>query len=148
MSSDKNLISQAQILCERKKERLTKPRLEVLKIMTQTDGPVGAYEILHKLKDILNSPNPPTVYRAIDFWLQMGFIHRIESLNAYVLCHSNHNHRGSQFIICDDCGSATEVHLDNMAQSVEQSSSQSNFSCSTWSLEIHGQCGSCRSALV
>lgn len=145
MSCSQNLINQAHIICEKKKERLTKPRLEVLKILSKSHEPIGAYEIINQLKDILDSPKPPTIYRAIDFWLQMGFIHRIESLNAYVACHSNHSHLGAQFMICGDCNTVTEVHLDKITQSLQQSLSQTSFLCSRWNLEIHGQCGNCRS---
>ena len=58
-----------------------------------------------------NSPKPPTIYRAIDFWHSHNFIHRIESQNAYFICIENHLHKGSQFMICDECGKVIEAHF-------------------------------------
>ncbi|MBM3610806.1 MAG: transcriptional repressor [Alphaproteobacteria bacterium] len=144
MNSNTHIIDQAEAFCAEKKERLTKPRLEVLKIMAESQQPLRAYEILSKLKDVLDLPSPPTVYRAIDFWLQMGFIHRIESLNAYVICHSNHSHPGAQFTICDDCGTVMEVHVDKMMEFIQDRFTRNTFVPVKWNLEIHGQCSSCR----
>lgn len=144
MKPNQDLITQAQIICAEQKERLTQPRLEVLKIISQSHKPLGAYEILSRLEDVIDSPKPPTVYRAIDFWLEMGFIHRIESINAYVLCNSHHCHRGSQFTICDDCGTVMEVHLDEVIQFLQNRLSKDSFVPLRWNLEIHGQCNNCR----
>lgn len=144
MKLNQDVIQQAQMICAEKKERLTQPRLEVLKIISQSQKPLGAYEILNKLEAALDSPKPPTVYRAIDFWVQMGFIHRIESLNAYVLCHAHHPHQGAQFMICDDCGTVMEVHLDEVMQFLQHPLSKNSFIPLRWNLEIHGQCSSCR----
>jgi len=144
MKINQDLTQQAQMICAEKKERLTQPRLEVLKIISQSQKPLGAYEILNKLEEVLDSPKPPTVYRAIDFWVQMGFIHRIESLNAYVICHADHVHQGAQFMICDDCGSVLEVHLDDMINLFQRHLDEGTFLPLKWNLEIHGQCSSCR----
>jgi Fur family transcriptional regulator, zinc uptake regulator len=143
MDNNHDLINQAKILCEKKRERLTKPRLEVLKIIAKSHKPLGAYEILSKLQDAFDSPKPPTVYRAIDFWLEMGFIHRIESINAYVACDYHHSHQGVQFTICDDCGTVMEVHLDEVIQFLQHRLSKDSFVPLRWNLEIHGQCSNC-----
>lgn len=95
---------------------------------------------------MLASPKPPTVYRAIDFWVQMGFIHRIESINAYVVCDSLHSHQGSQFTICDDCGTVMEVHLDEVIQFLQHRLNKDSFVPISWNLEIHGQCSNCHSS--
>lgn len=138
-----SLIKTASNYCNQNKHRLTEPRLEVLKIIASSDKPLGAYEILEKLGTVIRNPKPPTVYRAIEFWQDHHFIHRIESLNAYVTCEAGHRHHGSQFMICDDCGIVIEAHLCDMPQSLKESTAQKTFKPSSWNLEIHGTCGKC-----
>ena len=106
------LVKRAIKFCEVNKERLSKPRLEVLKIINESTKPIKAYEILKKLSEKIDNPKPPTAYRAIDFWHKHNFIHRIESLNAYSLCKEDLiliTVRNS--LICDDCGIVIESHL-------------------------------------
>eukprot|EP01083_Nonionella_stella_P035904 97934_1 len=52
---------------------------------------------------------PPTVYRALDFLLEQGFVHKVESTNSYVLCHlfDQPTHTSAMFI-CDRCGAVKE----------------------------------------
>ena len=87
-------LKQVESYCEEHKHRLTQPRVEVLKIISSSKKPLGAYEILDRLDGVMKNPKPPTVYRAIEFWQQIGFIHRIESLNAYDACEAGHQHKG------------------------------------------------------
>tara|TARA_B100002019_G_C21053062_1_gene490223 strand:- start:225 stop:656 length:432 start_codon:yes stop_codon:yes gene_type:complete len=139
----KALLKKASEYCEARKQRLTEPRIEVLKIIAASKKPLGAYEVLEHLGKVINNPKPPTAYRAIEFWQEHGFIHRIESLNAYIACEAGHRHRGSQFMICDDCGGVTEAHLCDLPQPFNDTALKHAFSPSRWNLEIYGQCGKC-----
>ena len=74
----------ADALCARSGARLTALRRRVLELVWQSHRPLGAYDIL----GVLSSEDgrraaPPTVYRALDFLLEHGLIHRLASLNAY-----------------------------------------------------------------
>ena len=139
----KALIKQASDYCEQNKYRLTEPRLQVLKIIASSVKPLGAYEILDKLGQTIKNPKPPTAYRAIDFWQEQGFIHRIESINAYVSCEAGHRHQGSQFMICDQCGFATEIHMCHLPDSIQKAASDVQFVINFWNLELNGQCRDC-----
>ncbi len=130
--------------CEKNGLNVTKPREEVLKAILGSKKPLGAYDILEKLAEPLNKPKPPTVYRAIDFWQSHGFIHRIESLNAYIGCDTDHHHEGSQFIICDKCGNVEEVHLCSVPAELQKKSEESGLKISHWVLELHGTCKTCQ----
>ena len=65
-------------ICKKNKWRVTEPRLEVLRIISNSKKPIKAYDILRKLANKIKNPKPPTAYRAIDFWQKHNFIHRIE----------------------------------------------------------------------
>jgi len=139
----KALIKLASEYCEQNKHRLTQPRLTVLKIIASSNKPLRAYEVLEKLGKTMENPKPPTAYRAIEFWQEHHFIHRIESLNAYFACEAGHRHKGSQFMICDDCGDVTETHLCDLPKPLKESTTKNAFIPSRWNFEVHGICAKC-----
>lgn len=129
--------------CLENGHRLTKPRQAVYGVITQNNTPIGAYEIIEKLSSSKSSPKPPTIYRALDFLLKHHFVHRIESLNAYITCNEDHTHGGSQFIICDECKTVEEIHLCHVPKDIDAKISTNGFQMSYWSAEIHGVCQAC-----
>lgn len=124
-------------------QRLTDPRLFTLEIIAGASKPLSAYDVLDALSKRLDKPKPPTAYRALEFLVEHGFIHRIESLNAYVTCAEDHKHKGSQFMICDSCGRVEEVHLCHMPEGLRKQAESKGFKLSHWNAELHGTCGKC-----
>src|SRR5262245_4876474 len=97
-------LSAAEAVCARAGDRLTPLRRRVLELVWASHRPAGAYALLDRLREDGRGAAPPTVYRALDFLLERGLIHRIESLNAFVGCaHPGENHL-VQFLICRSCG--------------------------------------------
>ena len=139
----KKILTKAFKYCDDNNCRLSSPRIEVLKILIANKKPMKAYEVLDKLAITLNNPKPPTVYRAIDFWHKHNFIHRIESLNAYVLCEEDHLHNGSQYLICNDCGKVIESHLCEIPSSLKETMQKKIFKPISWHFEIKGVCNQC-----
>ena len=139
----KKILKKAFDYCEKNKFRLTEPRIQVLKIIANSKKPLGAYEILEELSIVFKNPKPPTVYRSIDFLQEKGFIHRIESLNSYLICNVDHHHKESQFMICDDCGIVIETHECELPQFLKKYAAKNTFTPSRWNFEIHGVCKQC-----
>ena len=81
------LLQQAQHVCQQRGARLTKIREQVFLLLAKHDGAVGAYDLLEELKSIDPAAKPATIYRALDFLGKQGFVHKIESINAFVMCH-------------------------------------------------------------
>jgi Fur family zinc uptake transcriptional regulator len=140
---NKNILEIATRYCEEHKERLTQPRLEVLRVISDSTKPLGAYDVLKGLSTKIENPKPPTAYRAIEFWEKHGFVHKIASLNAYVSCSAGHQHKGSQFLICDLCESVIETHICNLPDQLEESALSKKFTPQRWNLEIYGTCEQC-----
>ncbi len=138
------ILDKAAKFCEEHKHRFTEPRKAVLSIISQHSKPLSAYEVLDKLGKVLDNPKPPTAYRAIEFWESQGFIHRIESLNAYTMCKAGHQHEGSQFMICGSCGDIEEAHMCSMPEALKKTTSQKGFETKSWNLEIFGTCNKCQ----
>lgn len=147
-------LEQAIQYCEARGLRMTEPRAQVLGIMVEAGSPLTAYEVLDELGKQVTNPKPPTVYRALEFLQEAGLVHRIESLNAYVACHSHHDesdhghpghvHHNNQFLICDDCGNVQEVEIQQLDKTIDDKASAAGFKTNHWSAEIHGTCKDCQ----
>ncbi len=80
-------LTQARERCTRSRARLTPIREAVLTLIWDSHKPMGAYQIVEQLPPLLDkNVQAPSVYRAIDFLLELGLIHRITSLNAFIGC--------------------------------------------------------------
>lgn len=139
----KSILRKAEEECARKKLQLTDSRRHVLEIVATSPKPIVAYDVLARLGKYMANPKPPTAYRAISFLQENGFIHRIESLNAYVACATDHRHEGSQFMICDKCGTVAEAHLCHLPDSIAGKARGNGFTPTHWNLELHGTCRAC-----
>ena len=138
------ILKLADALCEERGVRLTPQRRKVLELVCAAVGPIGAYEILDRLRQSMGNPAPPTVYRALDFLLEQGLIHKLESLHAYVGCsHPDHPH-ASQFLICSDCGDVSEIENREIAMSLRQAQENTGFKAKRPVVELLGSCAQCQ----
>jgi len=137
-------LSRARALCSERSARLTPLREAVLRLLWQSHRPLGAYQIQEQLSQINAKPvAAPTVYRALEFFLELGLIHRIASLNAYIGCPFPDSDHSDMFLICSDCGNAAEVSHSHINQLLEQTARRADFALATQSLELYGRCGQC-----
>ena len=140
------VIEEVEKRCARDQLRLTPTRRRVLELVLQADGPVKAYDLLDQLKSEQPNAAPPTIYRALEFLLEHHFIHRLETLNAFVSCfHPRHQHQG-QFLICEDCGAVNEVAENRLAEDLARLARDADFTPKRQVLEVYGTCRRCRRA--
>lgn len=143
-----NLLDKAYKYCVKNGHRFTEPRERVLKILIEETKPLSAYDILRKLSSEMVNPKPPTVYRAIQFWHQEGFIHCIDSLKSYVACLHGHHIGQAQFLICNECDYVQELECVLDLSSLSDSAKLINFSILNCTMEIKGLCGSCQAKVL
>lgn len=151
----------ASRLCTEQGGRMTPQRRDVLGLILSTPTPVGAYDLLEQLKTSGRKPAPPTIYRALDFLLEHGLIHRIERLSAFVPCtHLLHDHSHShdhghtetclhsaQFLICRTCGGVTEIaDAPRVLEVLKNICGKKNFTMQSASVEVEGICEDCAKA--
>ncbi|HEY6979882.1 Fur family transcriptional regulator [Reyranella sp.] len=137
-------IAAAEKLCAVKGLRFTPLRRRVLELVWSSHRPVGAYALLDELRNEERGSAPPTVYRALDFLIENGLIHRIERMNAFIGCsHPGESHRGF-FLICGECGNAEELQSDGVADTIAASASRRGFVARDMTLEVTGTCAGCR----
>lgn len=137
-------LAEAETICAASGARLTPLRKEVLELILNASGPVGAYDLLAKLKGNSERPAaPPTVYRTLDFLLEKGFIHRLTSINAYIpCCHPRAGHQPA-FLICSQCHAVTEASASGLIQQLNQLADSDQFVPHHSIIEISGICQQC-----
>ena len=139
-------MAAAEKLCAARGLRFTPLRRRVLELVWSSHKPVGAYALLDQLRDEDLGSAPPTIYRALDFLIEHGLIHRIERMNAFVGCsHPGESHRGF-FLICSECGNAEELQSDGLSDTIAASAGRRGFAARDMTLEVTGVCGDCRRA--
>jgi len=137
-------LAAAQSLCAGRGARLTPLRRHVLELIWQRHGPIGAYELLDRLRLRWPRAAPPTVYRTLDFLAGNGLIHRIDSLNAYIGCAApNRSHR-AYFLICRGCGQAAELADGALADALDHAARHADFTALGQTVEVSGYCAPCR----
>ncbi|MFV0279748.1 MAG: Fur family transcriptional regulator [Rhodoblastus sp.] len=126
--------------------RLTPGRRAVLDILTHARKPVGAYEMIDLLAGAAGRrPAPTQVYRALDFLVEQGLVHRLASRNAYLAC--GHGHDAGEpvaFLICDGCGQAEEATSPELAADVALIADRRGFAPRAQIIEIAGRCAVCQ----
>lgn len=142
------LLDKAQKHCEAHGYRFTEPRERVLKILMEAKKPLGAYEVLKRLSSEIDNPKPPTVYRAIQFWHQEGFIHSIDSLKAYIACLHGHHIGQAQFLICHQCNFVKEMDYEIDLTLVTAKAQKIRFNIHNCTIELKGLCAICRAEVA
>ncbi|MCB1755231.1 MAG: transcriptional repressor [Gammaproteobacteria bacterium] len=137
-------LAEGEQICAEHGQRFTPIRRRVLELVWQSHKPAKAYDILDKLGKNTGAPKPPTVYRALDFLLENGLIHKINSLNAFVGCTHPARHHQCYFLICQQCGEITECCTPALADAIDSAAAQYDFTPETAVLEIQGICKACR----
>lgn len=126
---------------------LTKNQALVFDALTKADGPLSAYAILDQLRS--NGFRAPLqVYRALDRLVDLGLVHRLESVNAFVACRHPEwdTHEMAAFAICEVCGGVAELANDKLARQLRTLAKEAAFTPRTSTIELRGICAACRSA--
>ena len=137
-------LAEAEAICHSRGARLTDLRRKVLETIWEDPAPLGAYDILAKLNASGERNAPMAVYRALDFLIENGLVHRLSSLNAYIGCrHVGRSHSG-QFLICSQCNLVAEITSDAVTKTVARASAARGFKPSGEIVEVMGLCPHCR----
>jgi Fur family zinc uptake transcriptional regulator len=147
------LVDRAARLCEERGARLTDLRREVLSLILDAEAPLGAYELLERLRLRRGGGAPPTVYRALEFLQEQGFVHRLERLAAFVGCVEvsaetpvETHHRSAQFLICRGCGRVMELTDQALTAALAAAARRAGFTVTGVTIEAEGECAACRDA--
>lgn len=139
-------LAEAERLCISRDARLTELRKRVLELIWASHAPVGAYAIMDLLRGEGRNAMPPTVYRALDFLIEQGLIHRIASLNAYIGCSHPGDAHATQYFICKRCGTVAEIDNPAIDDAIAGATRALGFAPDSQSVEVSGVCRDCSQA--
>ncbi len=127
---------------------LTPGRKRILDVLEAAHQPLGAYEMIDLIATRTGKrPAPISIYRALDFLVENGLVHRLASRNAFLAC--GHSHKASEavaFLICDTCGTVAETTSAPMRNSLDAVAEEVGFSPRSRVIEVTGTCATCRAA--
>jgi Fur family zinc uptake transcriptional regulator len=152
----KGLLHRAHGVCQQRGAKLTELRRLVLGLILDSASPSGAYELLDRLRQTRRSAAPPTVYRALDFLLDQGLIHKVERLSAFVACvagctagpDEKLHTETVQFLICHGCGRVIEMRNHDVSAVLQAAAKQVRFRISNVTIEAQGVCSTCDDAVA
>jgi Fur family zinc uptake transcriptional regulator len=130
------------------REALTKNQICVLERLEASTGPLSAYTLLDQLRE-KGFRAPLQVYRALDTLIKGGFVHRLESLNAFVACAEahyhgpGHAHGMTAFAICDICGQVMEMSDHDVGHQLDDWVRSTGFAAKKSVIEFRGTCAKC-----
>ena len=139
----------AERVCAQRAQKFTPIRRQVLQALLSSHRPLGAYEVIDELAKSMPRPAPITVYRALDFLMENGLVHRIESRNAFLACAHDHDAAAMvAFLICERCGSVGEIPAAPVAQSLNAAARATGFAPKLSVVEITGTCAHCQRHII
>ncbi|MFC3851644.1 transcriptional repressor [Salinispirillum marinum] len=140
-----NTVEKVSQWCAEQGERFTPTRQLVLEILADQAQAVTAYQLLDLLQQRMPQAKPPTVYRALEFLLKTGSVHRIDSQNAFKVCSDFPHRHDAAFFVCRGCGAVNEVNTKHLPlDALRKEAAERRFVIEHTTLEVSGRCADCQ----
>jgi len=139
-------LQAAEDMARARNLRLTPVRRRTLEILLETHRALGAYEVLERLGEEGFGRQPPVAYRALEFLVDLGVAHRIQSLNAFAACMSPEHAHEPAFLICRACRLIAEAPAETLRPTLAATAASLGFTLEHLALEVTGLCPACKEA--
>lgn len=139
------LLEEAETLCRTRGGRFTPQRRAVLNKLLVARRPVTAYELLDLVRPEDAAITPASIYRSLDFLVEMGLVHRLDSTRSFIACDRPDRPHAGQFLICRTCGTVVEAQDKRIVRATEDLGERHGFVLDHRTVELTGVCGACRS---
>lgn len=123
---------------------LTRNQQIVYTALNTSEVPLSAYDILG-VDDVREGglKAPLTIYRALDKLQELGLVHRIESLNAFVACDCGPHTHPVGFMSCKDCKKTIELPVSDCEDLLRAAADAKGFKLDKITVELSGSCTEC-----
>jgi Fur family zinc uptake transcriptional regulator len=140
------VLAAVEAACDARRLRMTPARACVMEALLESHRAMTAYELLERLEAAGHGSAPPVVYRALDFLVSHGFVHRIEGLGAFAACtHAGRARHGAGFLVCRVCRTVAETEL-RPPRGLAAEAAAAGFTVERLVVEAEGVCARCREA--
>lgn len=137
-------LAAAEKHCATRGARLTALRQKILALVLARGGVVKAYQVLADLQAERGHAAPPTVYRALDFLVEHGLLHRVDALNGYMACqHLDCQHHGL-LLVCECCNEVAEIDATSSLDQLASVAAQAGFQPRRQDVLLTGLCKDCQ----
>jgi Fur family transcriptional regulator, zinc uptake regulator len=136
-------VAEAAESCRQRGLNLTPIRRRVLEVVAASTVPVPAYAIVYQLSDT-KLVAPPTIYRALEFLIEAGFVRHLALCRAYICCTQPVGGPLVAVLMCTTCGVVSESVSEPIRQTVADLAETTGFEPRSRTIEIEGQCAACR----
>ncbi|MFA5489868.1 MAG: Fur family transcriptional regulator [Candidimonas sp.] len=136
-------LATAHALCAKRGQRLTPIRQKVLEILLRESRSLKAYELLDQIRSVHPGAAPPTVYRALDFLVEQGLIHRLDAINAWTACMDAAGEPHDMLVVCTECGKVAELSAPGLSAQLAEKVSEAGYVLSGHETELRALCPSC-----
>lgn len=137
-------LALAETLCAERGRRLTPIRRKVLELLLRHGRSLKAYELLEAMRAVHPGAAPPTVYRALDFLMEEGLVHRLDAVNAWSACHDAAGAPHDLLVVCTRCGAVAELSDPAMSRQLAERVAQTGYALATHETEIRALCPQCQ----
>ncbi len=121
----------------------TKIRLSILTILSQSEQPLDAEQILLTLKAQNAAANLSTVYRALDSLAEKRLITAMTLFGAHRMLYTFNRPTHRHYLICLDCKRMLSVEGCPLAGYEKQLERQTGFLIAAHQLDLYGHCPAC-----
>ena len=141
LANTENLLN----YCLKNKKSLTPSRTLVIKTLSKYKKPISAYE----LRDEINSNrdvniNISQIYRVLEFWIDLGLIHKVSAINKFLLCITPEEKHTHMLNFCTVCEKVFETCNEQMGLNFKKSTAKLDLAFNnTRSVEIPVICPQC-----
>jgi len=116
----------------------------VLELLLRHERSLKAYELLDEIRAVQPNATPPTVYRALDFLLEEGLVHRVDTLNTFIACGDAGGAPHNLLVVCTGCGTVAEIHDDIVRNRLADRIKHAGFRLAGDEIEVKALCQECR----
>ncbi len=142
----RRVLDEAERRAAEDKVNFTPVRRHALEILLESHAAMPAYGLLKRLEEDGFGSQPPVAYRALDFLIEQGFVHRVERLNAFVACMYPHEAHTPAFLVCRNCRSVAETCVSPTPAALRQEARAAGFAIERSMMEAEGLCRDCARA--
>jgi len=141
----RRVLDEAERRASEDNVNFTPVRRHALEILLESHAAMPAYGLLKRLDAGGFGSQPPVAYRALDFLIEQGFVHKVERLNAFVACMYPHETHTPAFLICRNCRSVAETCVSPSPAALLREARAAGFAIERSVVEAEGLCRDCAS---
>ena len=139
-----DILQHAEEVCRNNGEHFTNLRKSIFELLLNSYKPLKAYEIVDMLRNIGRKVQAATVYRILDVLINLGLVHRINALNAYIPCTGNHDDKFAIIFICSKCAKTSEIDDPVICDTIQKKFYDLGMHINNNCIEISGTCKKCQ----